>query len=78
MSQPYRIHGLLQEYFNFLHFNTMNMHVTACVVEWPGLMATDPEVPGSIPNALCFSDKQWVGLEQGPLGLMRIIKELMK
>jgi hypothetical protein len=39
--------------------------------------ATDPEVPGSIPGATRFF---WevVGLERGPLSLVRIIEELLE
>jgi hypothetical protein len=33
---------------------------TASVVLWPEFPATDPEVPGSIPGATRFSEKQWV------------------
>jgi hypothetical protein len=28
--------------------------------EWPEFLATDAEVPGSIPSATRFSEKQWV------------------
>jgi hypothetical protein len=40
-------------------------------------LATDPEVPGSIPGATRFSEKV-VGLERGPLSLLRIIEELFQ
>jgi hypothetical protein len=40
-------------------------------------LATDPEVPGSIPGAARFFVKV-VGLERGPLNLLRIIEELLK
>jgi hypothetical protein len=33
---------------------------TASVVWWSQLLAIDPEVPGSIPGATTFSEKQWV------------------
>jgi hypothetical protein len=33
---------------------------TASVVLWSEFLATDPEVPGSIPGASRFSERQWV------------------
>jgi hypothetical protein len=48
---------------------------TASVVWWPEFLATDPEVPGSIPGATSFF-LEVVGLERGPLSLVRITEEL--
>jgi hypothetical protein len=31
------------------------------VVKWSKFLATDPEVPGSIPGVTRFSEKWWVG-----------------
>jgi hypothetical protein len=36
------------------------LKTTASVVKWPGLLAANPEVPGSIPGATRFSEWQWV------------------
>jgi hypothetical protein len=43
---------------------------TASVVKWPEFLATDLEVPGSIPGALRFSEKQrvWNGVHSASLG----------
>jgi hypothetical protein len=41
---------------------------------WSEFLATDPEVPGSIPGPTRFSEKR--GLERGPLSLVRTIEEL--
>jgi hypothetical protein len=41
---------------------------------WSEFLATDPEVPGSIPAATTFSDI--VDLEWDPLSLVRITEEL--
>jgi hypothetical protein len=49
---------------------------TASVVLWSEFLATDPEVPGSIPGATRFSEKWW-GLERGPLSLVSTIEELL-
>jgi hypothetical protein len=43
------------------------MEPTASVVYWSDFLAADPEVPGSIPDALRFFLVA-VGLERGPLG----------
>jgi hypothetical protein len=40
-------------------------------------MDTDPEVPGSIPGSATFF-LEVVGLERGPLSLVRIIEELLE
>jgi hypothetical protein len=45
------------------------------VVYWSEFLATDPEVPGSIPGATRFSEKWWVW-NGGPLSLVRITEEL--
>jgi hypothetical protein len=47
---------------------------TASVVSWSEFLAANPEVPGSIPDATRF----WVavGLERGPLRLVKINEEL--
>jgi hypothetical protein len=34
--------------------------LTASVVKWVEFLATDPEVPASVPCATRFSEKQWV------------------
>jgi hypothetical protein len=34
--------------------------VAASVVQWSEFLATDPEVPVSIPGATTFSEKLWV------------------
>jgi hypothetical protein len=44
---------------NFYLYNTNN-RLTASVVQWSEFLATHPEVPGSIPGATRFSEKQWV------------------
>jgi hypothetical protein len=54
------------------------MKWTASVVSWSEFLATDPEVPGSLPGATRFSDWEVVGLERGPLSLVRIIEELFQ
>jgi hypothetical protein len=41
---------------------------------WPEFLVTDPEVPGSIPGAIRFSEI--VGLERGLISLVRITEEL--
>jgi hypothetical protein len=51
--------------------------LTASVVYWSELLATDPEFPGSIPGATRFSENN-VGLERGPFSLVRIIEELLE
>jgi hypothetical protein len=33
---------------------------TASVVSWSEFLVRDPEVPGSIPGTIGFSEKQWV------------------
>jgi hypothetical protein len=33
---------------------------TASVVKWSEFLATDPEVPGSIPSSTRYSEKSWV------------------
>jgi hypothetical protein len=53
----------------------MTLPILACVVLWSELLPTDPEVPGSIPYQI-FSEV--VGLERGPLSLVRIIEELLE
>ena len=50
---------------------------TASVVEWSEFLATDTEVPGSIPGATRFF-LVIVGLERGPLSLVRSIEELLE
>jgi hypothetical protein len=47
------------------------------VVWWSEFLATDPEVPGSIPGANSFF-LEVVGLERDPLSLVRIIEELLE
>jgi hypothetical protein len=49
---------------------------TDSVVKWSEFLATDPEVPGSIPGNTKFF---WevVSLERGPLSLVRITEELI-
>jgi hypothetical protein len=42
---------------------------------WSEFLATDPEVPGSIPGATRFPEKLW-GLKRGPHNLVRINEEL--
>ena len=37
-----------------------NGYSTASVVQWSEFLATDTEVPGSIPGATRFSEQQWV------------------
>jgi hypothetical protein len=49
---------------------------TASVVYLSEFLATNPEVPGSIPGATTFSEV--VGLERGPLSLARISEELLE
>jgi hypothetical protein len=44
------------------------------VVLWSELLATDPEVPGSIPGH--YKEKKVVGLERGPLSLVSTGEEL--
>jgi hypothetical protein len=34
--------------------------LAASVVWWSEFLATDPEVPGSIPGSTRFSEKQWI------------------
>jgi hypothetical protein len=47
------------------------------MVKWSEFLATNPEVPGSIPGATrCFWEV--VGLERGPLSLVRIIEGLLE
>ena len=41
-------------------FSFMPCIVTASVVQWSEFLATDTEVPGSIPGATRFSEQQWV------------------
>jgi hypothetical protein len=43
-------------------------------------LATDPEVPGSIPGPTRFSQKIWIvgGLEWGPFSLVRTTEELLE
>ena len=43
-------------YFLFLY----ETRLTASVVQWSEFLATDTEVPGSIPGATRFSEQQWV------------------
>jgi hypothetical protein len=47
------------------------------VILWSEFLSTDPEVPGSIPGAIRFSEKQW-DWNGGPLSLVRIIEELFQ
>jgi hypothetical protein len=47
-----------------LQWLMLTLLFTASVVYWSEFLAT--EVPGSIPSANRFSEKQW-GLERGPL-----------
>jgi hypothetical protein len=47
------------------------------VVKLLEFLPTYPDVPGSIPYAIRFSEKV-VGLEQGPLSLVRIFEELFQ
>jgi hypothetical protein len=44
---------------------------------WPGFLAADPEVPGSIPGAARFSEWQWIwnGVHSA---LVRINEELLE
>jgi hypothetical protein len=50
---------------------------TVSVIWWSEFLAADPEVPGSIPGATRFFCEV-VGLERGPLSLVRIIEELLE
>jgi hypothetical protein len=45
------------------------------VVKWSEFLATDPEVPGSIPWH--YKKKKVVGLELGPLSLLSTTEELL-
>jgi hypothetical protein len=48
---------------------------TSSVVWWSEFLATDPEVPGSIPGATRFC---WVvALERGPLSIVSTIEQLL-
>jgi hypothetical protein len=47
------------------------------VVKWSEFLATDPQVPGSIPGATGFFCEV-VGLERGPLILVSTIEELLE
>ena len=47
------------------------------MVYWSEFLATDTEVPGSTPGATRFSVVV-VGLERGPLSLVRSIEELLE
>jgi hypothetical protein len=49
---------------------------TASVVLWSEFLATDTYVPGSIPGAFTFSEKQRV-CNRGPLSLVRTTEELL-
>jgi hypothetical protein len=44
------------------------------VVKWSEFLATDPEVPGSIPDTI---KKKVVGLEWGPLSLVSTTEGLL-
>jgi hypothetical protein len=47
------------------------------VIYWSEFLATDPEVPGPIPSVTIFS-LEVLGLERGPLSLLRITEELLE
>jgi hypothetical protein len=57
--------------------NTCSGQETASAVYWLEFLAANPEVPGSIPNAIRFSEKQWVwnGVHSA---LVRINEELLE
>jgi hypothetical protein len=42
------------------NFNEIREARTSSVVQWSEFLATDPENPGSIPDATRFSEKYWV------------------
>jgi hypothetical protein len=48
--------------------------VTASVVQWSELLATDPEARFRFP---ALSEKKVVGLERGPLSLVSTTEELL-
>jgi hypothetical protein len=54
---------------------------TASVVYCSEFLATDPEVPGNgskLPRVGATRKKKKMGLERGPLSLVRIIEELLE
>jgi hypothetical protein len=44
-------------YVMAIYKETLELSMTASVVWWSEFLATDPEVPGSIPGAVRFSEK---------------------
>jgi hypothetical protein len=49
---------------------------SASVVWWSEVLATVPEIPGSILGSTRFSEKKC--LKRGPLSLLRITEELLQ
>ena len=51
-----------RSFSNFIQniFHSHKCSVTTSVVQWSEFLATDTEVPGSIPGATRFSEQQWV------------------
>ena len=61
--QPYASHTQPipnNHYRNISNIISVPLEQTAFVVQWSEFLATDTEVPGSIPGATSFSEQQWV------------------